>query len=146
MTFTIPAIKGKGRPRFTKVGGVYTPEETREYEDLVKLCYQQAGGTMHNGPVEVIINAVFGRPKAHYRSDGKTLKQKAPHWHTGRPDVDNIAKAICDSLNKLAWHDDSSISRLLVSKYYGPEEGCRVLITDGRPGPLTAYWQRHEAN
>ena len=38
--FTIPcAAIGKGRPRVTR-HGTYTPQKTRDYEQLVRLCFQ----------------------------------------------------------------------------------------------------------
>lgn len=33
------APKGKGRPRFTRKGHAYTPESTKDYEDLVKATW-----------------------------------------------------------------------------------------------------------
>ena len=45
-----------------------------------------------------------------------------------KPDSDNIAKAICDSLNGVAWKDDSQISDLIVHKYYDEEDMIIVEI------------------
>ena len=47
--------------------------------------------------------------------------------HTKKIDCDNLAKAILDSLNKIAYDDDSGISMLVVDKIYG--EMPRVEIT-----------------
>jgi Holliday junction resolvase RusA-like endonuclease len=30
-------------------------------------------------------------------------------WHTGKPDVDNLAKALYDALKGIVWRDDSQI-------------------------------------
>ena len=38
--FKIPGkVQAKQRPRFSKSGIVYTPKETRVYEDFVRVCY-----------------------------------------------------------------------------------------------------------
>lgn len=37
---------------------------------------------------------------------------------TKKPDLDNVAKIICDGLNKIAYEDDSQIIDLTVTKYY----------------------------
>lgn len=47
--------------------------------------------------------------------------------HTKKIDCDNLAKIILDSLNKIAYDDDSGISKLVVDKIYG--EMPRVEIT-----------------
>jgi Holliday junction resolvase RusA-like endonuclease len=36
-------------------------------------------------------------------------------WHTQKPDVDNVAKAILDAL-KNRWRDDTQVARLTVDK------------------------------
>lgn len=41
--------------------------------------------------------------------------------HTKRPDVDNMAKAVLDALNGIAWEDDSQIARLSITKEYAKE-------------------------
>lgn len=46
-----------------------------------------------------------------------------------KPDADNIAKVICDALNKVAYGDDTQICELEVHKRYTEqnEEAC-VLV------------------
>jgi len=46
-----------------------------------------------------------------------------------RPDLDNTTKAVLDSLNGVAWEDDSQVQRLVVEKSYGPEARTTVRIT-----------------
>ena len=43
--------------------------------------------------------------------------------------MDNAAKAVLDSLNGIAWLDDSQVSRLVVEKSYGKEGRTTVRIT-----------------
>ena len=48
-----------------------------------------------------------------------------------KPDSDNIAKIICDSLNGIAYKDDSQVAYLEIEKYYAEEEGVEVIIEYG---------------
>jgi len=129
MRFTVPGkVRGKGRPRMTRNGHVFTPKETVQYENLVKLC-ASGGGDMLQGPVTVWITAHMARPKGHYgtgRNAGK-LKGSAPALPVVKPDADNIAKIICDACNGIAYKDDSQVVSLNVRKVYaGHGEGERV--------------------
>jgi Holliday junction resolvase RusA-like endonuclease len=46
-----------------------------------------------------------------------------------RADLDNCAKGVLDSLNGVAWHDDSQVSRLVLEKSYGTEGRTTVRIS-----------------
>ena len=35
-----------------------------------------------------------------------------------KPDLDNIAKIVCDALNKVAYYDDNQVIDLHVTKFY----------------------------
>jgi Holliday junction resolvase RusA-like endonuclease len=66
------------------------------------------------------VSIYFGmlRPKAHYRSGGR-LREESPKWHTAKPDVDNLAKAVLDALvDAQLFHDDAQVVRLMVTKRY----------------------------
>lgn len=130
ITFTVPGNpKGKGRPRVTRFG-TYTPKATKDYEKLVKQSYLSAGNPVRetsDKPLSVHINAVFGVPKSY--SKKKTLAMLGTH-HTKKPDADNIAKAILDALNGVAFPDDSAISVLYVNKTYGEVPCVAVTIME----------------
>ena len=53
----------------------------------------------------------------------------------GKPDVDNIAKIVMDSLNKLAYLDDKQVSHLTIRKQFCneqyTEEGVSVVVLTG---------------
>ncbi len=78
---------------------------------------------MVDEPVEVIVDAVFSRPKSHMTKKG--VKPTAPVLP--RPDVDNIAKAILDALQDVMG-DDTLVRRLVVEKSYGTEARTTVRI------------------
>ena len=45
-----------------------------------------------------------------------------------KPDCDNIAKAVLDALNGLAYKDDSQVTELTVRKLYAEEGSVGVRI------------------
>ena len=132
--------KGKGRPRFSRMGNfvkTYTPEDTVMYENWVKICFQKAvsecNATIHgvfpiaaNVPVKVLIHCVWDYPKSM-----SAKKRAVTEYVTKKPDFDNIAKCICDSLNGLAFHDDSQVARCEITKLYSTSGGpyTEVMIT-----------------
>ena len=114
--------QGKGRPRFYRRGnyvGTYTPEKTVDYEAEVKKAYcQQCKGVFEKGvPIEVTVRAFFRPPKSTSKCklDKMIDKKIRP---TKKPDLDNVAKAIADALNGVAYHDDAQIVALHVEKFY----------------------------
>lgn len=131
IVFTIKGEpKGKGRPRFTKTGRVYTPAETSQYESLVILNYRiSAKGYKFTSPVRVTIKAFHKPPKGKSKKvtedmlDGRILPTK-------KPDADNIAKIVLDGLNKVAWEDDTQVVEMMVTKRYSEEPMVAVIIEE----------------
>ena len=77
------------------------------------------------GSVRVIIEAVFSRPKSHRTKKG--IRSSAPP--RPRADVDNVAKAVLDSLTGCAWEDDAQVVHLSVSKRWTEAEFGWTMIT-----------------
>jgi Holliday junction resolvase RusA-like endonuclease len=94
------------------------------YRQAVAVAARAAGVTAADGPVSVIIDAVFARPKSHLNKSG--VKPTAPALP--RPDVDNLGKAVLDALQDVMG-DDTNVSRLLVEKSWGTEGRTTVRIT-----------------
>lgn len=127
--------KAKGRPRFAKRGNfvtTYTPEETLNYEAFIKMRYiDAANGTVFDGAVEAEINCVFGIPNS-------TSKKKKQEMLDGlipcmkKPDTDNIAKSVLDSINTIAYKDDSQVVKLTVTKMYGETPRVDVILKEWR--------------
>ena len=131
--FIIPgAPQGKGRPRHTKAGRTYTPPETRAYEDLIRACAAQAvQGTTSPGTLwQVSIWALTARPKT--RPEGvssEVWKSGRQVLRRGKPDVDNIAKAVLDGCTGVIWGDDTQVVRVVVERLMaaeGQEAGVMV--------------------
>ncbi len=124
---------GKQRPRVInrgKFSSAYTPKETVQYENLVKMCYREVAGN-EMFPEEAMLDV---RILAYYDIPASTSKKKRAMMidreirPTKKPDNDNIAKAICDSLNLVAYHDDSSIVDMQVRKFYSEQPRVEVII------------------
>jgi len=120
---------GKQRPRFcVKTRRSYTPHRTVEYENLVRACFRDAfpDAKPLDEPVSVQIVAFHSIPK----SWNKAKREQARKLEIlpGKPDCDNVAKAICDALNGLAYVDDLLIYRLDVRKQYGTVPMVVVII------------------
>jgi len=118
-------IKGKARPRFYN-GHAITPKDTVTYENWVKLCYQQQCGKHLEGFLRAFIIAYYKIPKSYTKKRVQAIKEGL-EYPTKKPDSDNIAKIILDSLNKIAYEDDAQIVELTVLKRY-TEEVERVEI------------------
>ena len=106
-TFFVPGTpRPKARPRVVN-GHAYTPQRTREWEQLVRAHYH---GPLYEGPVGVTM--VFLMPTRR------------------RVDIDNLCKAVLDSLNGKAYHDDGQIVALGARKVLGVgKEEAGVWVT-----------------
>ena len=135
INFIVPGKPfGKQRPRVAcrgKFSKAYTQKETTAYENLVKLFYtHESKGEMFPEEAELGIKIV-----AYYEIPKSASKVKREKMLSGkirptkRPDIDNVAKAIYDSLNKVAYHDDAAIVESRISKFYSDRPRVEVTIT-----------------
>lgn len=132
--FTVPGEpQGKGRPRFSKTANyvrTYTPANTASYENLVKVEYQRLYGTARFADEELLdmrIFAFFAIPKSASKKR-KAQMQKNILRPVKKPDFDNIEKIIADSLNGVAYRDDTQIVDAIVRKFYSEIPRVEVFI------------------
>jgi Holliday junction resolvase RusA-like endonuclease len=125
-------VQAKQRPRFnTHTGKTYTPNKTINYENWVKTCYLQKykDKELMEKPLRVTIRAFFEIPK----STSKKKKQQMLNNEVlpmVKPDTDNIAKSILDSLNGIAYKDDKQVAELIVYKFYNDTPYVNVTIEE----------------
>ena len=115
---------GKGRHRTTKGGKSYPDPKTAKAEDRLRLFVSQSWGLgVLDQPLAVRIIAYMQRPAS---------KPKKVLFPTGKPDVDNQMKLVCDSLNGLCWRDDALIVDGGVRKRYCspefPTPGFHIMV------------------
>ena len=112
----------KGRPRLGK-HGVYTPNKTKTYERWIRICFQNEYPAFE--PLETPISLLITVWKKIPKSTSKKRRQEmllGEMLPTTKPDVDNIAKSICDALNGFAYKDDSQVCSLVIQKLYAEED------------------------
>ena len=133
LSFEIPGKPGaKQRPRHTRNGHTYTPEETVNYENLVKVCFREKypGFVPIDEAVVMDISAAFPIPES-WSKKKKMLALKSDIYPR-KPDWDNIGKIVSDALNGIAYTDDSLVSMCVVSKYYSSYPHVSVTIMTRR--------------
>ena len=114
---------GKARPRFdSRTGRVYTPTATRSFEEKVKWSFTSKYNIAtepSTKPFKAKIIAIFKPAESLSKKKQEELIYKINY--AKKPDVDNIAKIILDSLNGFVYKDDSQVTELLIKKDYGQE-------------------------
>lgn len=132
--------QGKGRPRFSTVCGhvqTRTPEKTVVYENLVQTEYRLQAGERFpdDAMLDLRVFAYYGIPKS-----ASKKKRQAMLDHlirpTKKPDADNVCKVICDSLNGVAYRDDTQVVDCMVRKFYSDKP--RVVVSIRECGGETA--------
>lgn len=127
------AMRGKQRPRATRRGTVYTPQQTVNAEAFVKACaFEQIGQPMLQTPLNVSIDIDVEVPA----SWSKKRRADALSGDTrpiGKPDLDNCCKLLMDALNGIAWRDDSQVVRLTARKRYAVTAQTVVNIAEALP-------------
>ena len=115
--FKIPGRpQAKERPRVVN-GHTYTPDRTRVYEEWVRLHARNAKVTcVPRAPMKVTITWAKQVPKSW--SKKRQDDGIASVWAVDRMDLDNVAKSVLDSLNHIAYTDDSQVAMLTVSRIY----------------------------
>ncbi len=120
LEFTIP-IKPQGKARHrTRVVMIGKKPVAMQYSERKAKAYEQAIRDSViaqyccdplDGPLIVSVYAWFKKPKSSKLA-----------YPTVKPDADNIAKAVLDSLNGILWHDDKQVCQLAVHKVYADRD------------------------
>ena len=127
---------GKERPRTINRNGKvwsYTPKKTMEYESQIRNSFLESADFFgapfytkeYEGKITVYINAYFKIPES-YSDSRKFLLNGKPY--PKKPDCDNLIKAILDSLNGVAYKDDSQVYDVHIKKIYNKIDGVEVVI------------------
>lgn len=125
---------GKGRPRVTTRGSfahAYTPKKTKNYERTIVNSFLEKYNydNMLKGPIEANIKGYFSIPKSSNKTIRKLMAENLIR-HTKKPDIDNIAKSVLDSLNGLAYEDDSQVVKLIGEKLYSENPRVELYLKE----------------
>ena len=97
--------------------------------DVRMACLDMEGKPRErfNGPVNLILHFVMPRPSS--------VPKKSTPPATKRPDIDKLARAVCDAITSAhVWRDDSQVIYLTASKKIaaiGETPGCMIIVADG---------------
>lgn len=115
----------KARARFMRAGGkvvTYTPTKTRTAEETMAWNFRATADSRL------------------CRSEGYAYGVVALFFCANRQrrDVDNMVKLVMDSINGLAWHDDSQVLELIARKIFidGEKQDARTEVLVYRMGEL----------
>lgn len=110
MTFTVP---GDPVPLARARVGKYSVYDAQKHEKFVagmQISHQMAGQKPLNGPLEMEV--IF------YMPIPVKGKHKVGRPHFSKPDLDNLIKYVNDICNKVVFHDDCAVFRIVASKIY----------------------------
>jgi crossover junction endodeoxyribonuclease RusA len=107
----------------------------KTWADLVRTTAQphrETGGFVVENPVRLSLHFSLRRPQ---RLTTKP-KRGLTLWHTTKPDLDKLTRAIKDALTGVLWTDDSQVAQLCCEKLYcddGEGPCCHVTVEELRP-------------
>lgn len=142
----LPAPQGSKNPVPVKTHGKWaTGKGGRPIISLIDSCKrlkpwremvarraraEWGGRRLELGPIILVMTFVFERPRNHFRT-GKfsaELRPDAPQHLLSFPDVDKLARAICDSLTGVIYSDDAQVIQIDAAKKYGQASGARIQV------------------
>lgn len=131
--------KGKGRPRFARRGQyvkTYTPEETVNYENLVKLEYQRQCRNVFfekDVPLDMRVFVYHSIPKSTSKKKRELMLQNRIR-PIKKPDSSNVLKSVEDALNTVAYHDDTQVVDTMIRRFYSEQPKVVVTIQEATTG------------
>ena len=134
MTFIIHGVlRGKQRPRSTRQGRVYTPSETVNAEAWVRQCaVAECGSPVLQTPIRLQMGVAVAVPLS-WSKKKRAAALKGELRPTGKPDLDNCVKLVCDALNGIMWRDDSQVVSMELRKFYAEIADTVVTVSEVLP-------------
>ena len=126
------------RPKFVRATGrTYTPATANDWKHEVRAAFAGAlrakrpQGELLSGPLRLDMVFWLPRPKSHYGTgrNAARLKQSARKTPQGKPDIDNLVKALLDAVGEfqglppLLWIDDAQVVEIRARKCYTCHNG-----------------------
>lgn len=126
--------KKTGKVGNTLVNNV-TLKKTVIYENEVKEVYRLQCDNYRfpdGAMLDMRIIAYYRIPKSQTKRN-KELMKKQLLRPTKKPDMDNVVKIIADSLNQIAYRDDTQIVDCQCRKFYSDNPRVEVTIKEVKP-------------
>lgn len=130
ISFIIPGEpQAKQRPRWSP-HGTYMPKETVDYETYIKEIFviSYPDFILLEGPLKMQITAWLMIPKSTSKKKAKLMIERIIR-PTKKPDWENVAKSVCDALEKLAYKNDSQIVTAVFHKFYSVQPRLEIEIS-----------------
>lgn len=132
--------KPQSRPRFSKWGTYEDPKMLKWRKEVTNYIKENYDGDYFDGAVSVNVTFYMKAPKTISKEPSKkaklpTLKKfqnfvRELIWHDKKPDIDNLVKAVFDSISKseIVWTDDNIVCDLHAKKVYSPNPRIEMEI------------------
>lgn len=113
-------VKGvKGKPIFFE-----KPTVAEARQKFLSALFPFRPAIQFAPPVRVVVKFIFQAAGKHRNGE----------WHTGTPDVDNLAKLFLDTLTESGFvGDDRHVASLIVEKFWGDIPGIWVRLEEIAP-------------
>lgn len=136
LTFFIPGTpKPQGSKKIYNGNLVEASAGLKDWRHVITVEAIRAKGQSQlwpaAGPVALIADFHFRRPKSHFGKgkNANVLKENAPRFVTGTPDLDKLMRALGDGLKDAGIvRDDSLIVTEHITKIYHDQPGVLVVI------------------
>ena len=142
-TFILGEVKGLARPRASTFRGharMYDPSQNTNEKGRLQVHFLDTVRKLGlSYPFDCDEKGFFVRIVASFNPPKSFSKKKREAALNGeiapmkKPDSDNIAKLVLDSLNGFAWSDDAKVTRLIVEKTFFQVEGINLEIVWEEP-------------
>ena len=142
----ILGLKTIFRPPFNFPGHWYqvgpgTQLHLMGYDETIPRTMRHAALEAYSGPpldcpLAVTFTFYLPRPKGHFRTGKRAgeLRDTAPAFPTGKPDVLKLARGVEDALTAIIYKDDSLIvSEHLYKRYTTASPGVQISIQETQP-------------
>ena len=111
------------RPVVTKNGTFYKKIYSDYKEMLTQFAKLAKSAPKSDKPLFLKCRFCFEVPKSWSK-----VKKANTYYHTGKPDLDNLVKALKDALNGVIYVDDAQVCRLDAEKHYGERNFVRCEV------------------
>ena len=119
-------VKKKGQKFATTM--VYYQNDYLKWEEELASMLRPMVVRKHSGPVK--LEATFAFPVPPSLSKKEKAERLEVGWHAQKPDSDNLAKSVLDSMNHIGiWDDDSQVCDIHCQKRWSERGYIAITVT-----------------
>jgi len=111
----------------------YTPAKTKKYEETIQWHAKQAMKNKNIIDTSVCLFIFFYfKPCKSWNKNKINEYISQQMFHISKPDLDNLTKAVKDSLTNIVYTDDRLVSQMFVSKQYTDRYKVAVFVQEAK--------------